>query len=127
VAGRHAGRRQRRRREGDPGHRRRSLCRPLHAGVGLTMHSWRIRPASSSTHARGCLGRRRGRDDQRRPLLRPAVGRRGRRLPDRGADVDPRLQDADRRGEGRRGQGVPDLHPHRRPGSRPRDRLRPAR
>ena len=43
-----------------------------------------------------------GANDQRRPHLQPALGRRRRRLPDHRADLDPRLHEPDRQGQGRR-------------------------
>ena len=51
----------------------------------------------------------RERQDQRRPDLLPRLGRRRRGVPDRGADVDHRLHQAGRRGQGRGHSRVPHL------------------
>ena len=47
-------------------------------------------------------------------------------LPDHRPDLDPRVHEPDRQGQGRRHQGLPHLHPHRRPGPGQRRRLRRA-
>ena len=52
-----------------------------------------------------------GDGDPREPALRPDLRTRADGLPDHLADVDPGLQDPVGRVEGRRAQGVPDLHP----------------
>ncbi len=66
------------------------------------------------------LGRGGGCDDQRRPHLRPDQRLGGRGLPDHVAHLGHRVHDPERRQQGQRDQGLPQLHLHATGRSSPR-------